>query len=161
MTRLVMGNKPSANCSQIALKETAFLDNSDVKYPDVAKALVHNSYVDNTFTTAENLFSLKENISNIEKVAAKGGFLYKPWVISGENVADLVLAAPFEKLVMDNEKALGVYWDVRNDKFFIKVEAQGRKHNSTISLLQFVENPKLKLRLRDCLSLHARDFDPL
>ena len=161
MTRLVMGNKPSANCSQIALKETAFLDNSDVKYPYVAKALVHNSYVDNTFTTAEDLFSLKENISNIEKVAAKGGFVYKPWVISGENVADLVLAAPFEKLVMDNEKALGVYWDVRNDKFFIKVEAQGRKHNSTISLLQFVENPKLKLRLRDCLSLHARAFDPL
>ena len=49
----------------------------------------------------------------------------------------------------------------KNNKFFIKVEALGRKHNSTLSLLMFVDNPKLKLRLRDCLSLHARAFDPL
>ena len=45
--------------------------------------------------------------------------------------------------------------------FFIKVEAQGRKKNVSLSMMCFFENPKLKLRLRDCLSLHARAFDPL
>jgi len=161
MTRLVMGNKPSANCSQIALKETAFLDQSDIMYPDAAKALVHNSYVDNTFTTCSDLPSIKKKIADIEYVALKGGFQYKPWVISGENVPDQFLAAPVESLNTEAEKALGVYWDVRNDKFFVKVEAQGRKKNAKVSLLYFAENPHLKLSLRDCLSLHARAFDPL
>jgi len=161
MTRLVMGNKPSANCSQIALKETAGLNNNNVKYPEAAKALIHNSYVDNTFTTAENIAVLMKNISDIELVASGGGFYYKPWVVSGEDVPDLVIAGPVDCLVTESEKALGVYWDVRDDKFFIKVEAQGRKNNAALSFTILISDPKLKLRLRDCLSLHARAFDPL
>ena len=67
MCRLVMGNKPSANCSQIALRETALLNDNATKYPAAAKALTSNSYVDNTFTTANSLSDLQKNIQDIQK----------------------------------------------------------------------------------------------
>ena len=101
-------------------------------------------------------YQVLKKIADIEYVALKGGFQYKPWVISGENVPDQFLAAPVESLNTEAEKALGVYWDVRNDKFFVKVEAQGRKKNAKISLLYFAENPhqNLVLRTRE----HYRDL---
>ena len=45
MTRLVMGNKSSANSSQTALKETAVLGDCKEKFPEAATALIDYSYV--------------------------------------------------------------------------------------------------------------------
>ena len=42
-----MGNKPSANSSQIALRETAYIDNNHEKFPVAARALTRESYVNN------------------------------------------------------------------------------------------------------------------
>ena len=113
MCRLVMGNKPSANCSQIALRET---------------------------------------------VAQQGGFKYKPWVISCQDVPEQILVAAED---MDSEKALGVYWIVREDKLFIKARGSGKNKSIVVELNSFLENPSLRLTLRECLSLHARAWDPL
>ena len=58
MTRLVMGNKPSANCAQIALRETAFIEEE----PPAAAvtALTEDSYVDNTFTVAPDNVTIEK-----------------------------------------------------------------------------------------------------
>ena len=157
MTRLVMGNKPSANSSQIALKETAFLNDNAVCYPEAKKTLVENSYVDNSFTIADDVQSIHKNIEEIEAVAATGGFYYKPWIISGQDIDDKAITSPD----IEDERALGVFWDVKNDKFYIKVSVGSKKRKISLSLFSYQENPQLKLTLRDCLSLHSKAFDPL
>lgn len=157
MTRLVMGNKPSANCSQVALKETAYLKDNNVKFPAAAEALSKNSYVDNTFTVDDNLVDVDKNIKDIEMVAAGGGFYYKPWVISGQEVGDQMVLNTED---IEDERALGVMWSVKDDVFYIKVGASGKLKSVSVSLPQILENPDLKLTLRACLSLHAKAFDP-
>ena len=125
MTRLVMGNKPSANCSQIALRESSYINDNDQKFPDAAQALTQNSYVDNTFVTAPNHDKVEEKIKQVETVAGAGGFRYKPWVISGS-------ASPDQMIISgetEDEKALGVMWRVKEDLFYVKVNISGKKKN--------------------------------
>ena len=157
MTRLVMGSKPSANSSQIALRETAFLDNNDVKYPAAVKALVKNSYVDNTFVGNETHEAVYKDIEAVETVAKQGGFFYKPWVVSGQDVGDQMVLNTDE---VEDDKALGVMWDVKRDLFYIKVGASGKKI-AAVKISDVIANPSLKLNLRICLSFHAKAFDPL
>ena len=68
-----MGNKPSANCSQIALRESSYINNNEEKFPDAAQALVHDSYVDNTFVTGPNHNKVETKIEHVETVAGDGG----------------------------------------------------------------------------------------
>ena len=157
MTRLVMGSRPSANCSQMALRETAYIEDSDKKHPEAAEALIRNSYVDNTFFSVPDAEAAKERIEVIEAVAARGGFRYKPWVVSYQDVPDqLVVNGEVE-----DEKALGIHWGVRDDTFYVKVNVSGKRRNLKISLQSIRDTPDLKLTLRDCLSLHAKAYDPL
>ena len=65
MTRLVMGNKPSSNFSQIAVKETTELEDYPVRYPLAHKALNRNSYVDNVLVASPNKVTLDKNIEEI------------------------------------------------------------------------------------------------
>ena len=162
MSRLVMGNKPSANCSQIALKETAYLNNNDINYPKAKLALTEDSYVDNTFTMANNIEDLKKNIEEIEIVAKEGGFNYKPWIIGGQSISqEHPLPTRTQELeTSQEEKALGIHWNVEQDNLFIKGESIS-KNKSCAPFINFQENPKLKLSLRCCLSLHSKPYDPL
>ena len=50
-----------------------------------------DSYVDNTNTGADTHEQLLQNIQEIEFVARKGGFIYKPWVKRGDRKPDLVI----------------------------------------------------------------------
>ena len=88
MTRLVMGHCPSPNLSMVAMHKTASLNTNEKDYPVAYKALVNDSYVDNTFTGAENHEKVREKIEEIETVGAMGGFSYKEWVISGQKAPD-------------------------------------------------------------------------
>ena len=157
MTRLVMGNKPSANSSQIALRETAFIENNHEKFPVAARALTRESYVDNTFTTAPSHEQIKENIDSIETVAKAGGFMYKPWVVSGTDVPDQLLVNG----EAEDERALGIHWNVKEDLFYVKVNISGKKRTVNICLSQILSEPCMNLTLRDCLSIHSKAFDPL
>ena len=157
MTRLVMGNKPSANASQIALRETAYIDNNEEKSPIAARCLTQESYVDNTFTTAKDHKVIKKNIDDIEKVAEAGGFKYKLWLGSGSDVPDKLLVNG----EAEDERALGIHWNVKEDLFYIKVNISGKRRTVKINLSQILKEPQLNLTLRDALSLHAKAFDPL
>ena len=118
MTRLVMGNKPSGNLSLIALRETAELNNNKEKYPEAYQAIKNDSYVDNLFVTADNVENLKAKIKEIEKVSAMGGFFYKDWIISGEDIPEQLIGVTLENAIgIDEEKALGIYWNVKDDNF--------------------------------------------
>ena len=138
MGRLVMGNKPSSNYSQISLKETTKLKDFPSRYPTAEKALTEDSYVDNTFVTAPDIEKLHQNIEEVETVAKEGGFFYKPWIISGEDVPHQIIGVQLPNAIAaDKEKALGVGWDVKEDKFYIEADISigNKKNQETISLL--------------------------
>ena len=138
MGRLVMGNKPSSNYSQISLKETTKLKDFPSRYPTAEKALTQDSYVDNTFVTAPNIEKLHQNIEEVETVAKEGGFFYKPWIISGEDVPHQIIGVQLPNAIAaDKEKALGVGWDVKEDKLYIEADISigNKKNQETISLL--------------------------
>ena len=166
MTRLVMGNRPSTSISGVAVKETTKLDNFATQFPAARQALDRDSYVDNTNVGAENLEQLQNKIEEIEYVAAKGGFMYKPWTVSGTKSEDVLLGYSSEDGL--SEKNLGVLWLVTKDCLQIKPKlcfSSSKRDKQRISVLPFLGDIEklipLKLRLRDCLSVHAGCFDPL
>ena len=89
-------------------------------------------------------------------------FSYKPWIIGGKsNLQEQSL--PSRSLaaeVNQEEKALGIHWNVEQDRLFIKGEPTVKNKNCT-PYTNFRENPKLKLSLRCCLSLHSKPYNPL
>ena len=170
MERLVMGNKPSASLSGVALAETAKLDNFPSVYPAAFKALTSDVYVDNVFLTAPTHDILKSKIKDVEFVASHGGFFFKPFTVSGEDLPDVVIgvAVP-DAIAVQEEKALGVYWDVKRDLLYVKANLQkpGKNVQRGVGNVTVEIDPlsnisiKPHLTLRACLSLHAKPFDPL
>ena len=173
MTRLVMGLKPSTNLAVIAMKETAKLGNFQAEKPDAHRALAKDSYADNTFVTGDSHEDVKKKVEEVEFVAAHGGFKYKEWTFSGEKVPHHVISVHLPNAIgVEEEKALGVSWDVTNDELFVKVDVTSgskKKSGSSKIIISEVTNKCIldmkqvvpKLRLRDCLSIHSKPFDPL
>ena len=173
MTRLVMGLKPSTNLAVIAMKETAKLGNFQAEKPDAHRALAKESYADNTFVTGDSHEDVKKKVEEVEFVAAHGGFKYKEWTFSGEKVPHHVISVHLPNAIgVEEEKALGVSWDVTNDELFVKVDVTSgskKKSGSSKIIISEVTNKCIldmkqvvpKLRLRDCLSIHSKPFDPL
>ena len=170
MNRLVMGNKPSASLSGVALSETARLDNVHTDYPAAFQALTRDAYVDNVFLTAANHDELKAKIAEIEYVASRGGFFFKPFIVSGEDSHEIMIGLTLPDAVSSNEeKALGVYWNVKEDTFYIKsnltkVRKRVKRGVKAIDVSvseQFLVTIAPHMTLRACLSLHATPFDAL
>ena len=165
-----MGNKPSASLSGVALSETANLDDFRTTYPAAYKALTDDAYVDNVFMTAENHAQLRSKIDETQLVAARGGFFFKPFIVSGDDSPDLVIGASLPDVATTyEEKALGVYWDVKGDTLYVKsnLTKESRKVKRGMKAVNvsigtdFLVTVAPHLTLRACLSLHARPFDAL
>ena len=73
---------------------------------------------------------------------------------------------------MDEEKALGLFWDVHKDEIYFKVEISvgGKKALKKISLFPYLvinlppspdRLPPLVLTIIICLSIHAKTYNPL
>ena len=166
MTRLVMGNKPSTNISIVAVRETANLFDFKQQYPEAHATLVNDTYVDNVFLTAPDLENLLKKIQEIEVIAAAGGFKFKEWLVPGvDTKADHIVAVASS----DVEKALGMYWDVSKDEFFVRLNLSsaekemlpddGAGRNAVQHPIHQTLKPKLTIRIG--LSFHAKVFDPL
>ena len=167
MTRLVMGNKPSSNISIVAIKETAKLDDFETKYPFAYQALMFDSYVDNVFLTAPDTETLVQGITEIETVSAKGGFKFKEWIVSGQNIPEQKVSIKLPNAIdPEEEKALGVFWNVKDDQFYVKPGiTDSEKSLIGCHTIDRSKNlpPEVKpvLTLRIGLSFHAKTYDPL
>ena len=98
--------------------------------------------MDNTFVTAPTGKEMHDKIEEIEFVAKKGGFKYKEWVVSGQNVPEQIISVALPNAIAANEeKALGVHWDVMQDMFFIKVEVSigSKKTIKKVPLLPYLK----------------------
>ena len=168
MTRLVMGNKPSGSLSQVALRQTSELNDNAEKYPVAHEAITEDSYVDNIFRTAPDIATLRADIAEIELVSAMGGFFYKEWMLSGHDQPEQLIGVQLPNAIGANEeKALGMYWNVFEDYLYVKCDlvkpSKKPKKNEIIVSVSAAGLLEIKphLSLRICLSLHAKAYDPL
>ena len=165
MGRLIMGNKSSTNYSTISVHETAKLFDFETRFPVAHKALVEDTYVDNVLIAKDSTEEIDKGIEDIEFVAAHGSMFFKPWVKSGEDVPVQTIQVDLPNAVkVDEEKALGLSWDVKPDLLSVKPALLAEKKKGGVPVLvseSLILNPSLSLTLRLCLSIHAQSFDPL
>ena len=86
--------------------------------------------MNNVYRVAPDIVSIKKDIQEIELVSAMGGFHYKEWVISSQDVKEQLISVQLPNQIgADKERCLGVSWDVKQDKLFIKsnLEKPGKK----------------------------------
>ena len=79
--------------------------------------------MDNVLITADSHDILRNKIKETEFVAAQGGFYFNPWVVSDENLPGKAVGIALPNVAMaEEEKALGTYWAVRDDNFYVKAD---------------------------------------
>ena len=162
-----MGHKPSPNISIVTVKETAQLGDCRTRYPVAFQALMYDSYVDNVFLTAPDTETLVAGIEEIETVSAKGGFKFKEWIVSGQNIPEKKVSIKLPNAIdPEEEKALGVFWNVKEDEFYVKPGLTDKEKSlidtRSIDVSETVKRPvKPVLTLRIGLSFHANAYDPL
>ena len=134
------------------------------------KTITRDAYVDNVFRTAPDIETLKADIKEVVDVSKMGGFEYKEWIISGQDIPEQLIGVHLPHAIAnDEERALGMSWDVKDDKFYVKsnLEKPGKKQKkSEVSVTINKDsidriNIKPHLTIRACLSLHAKAYDPL
>ena len=99
-----MGNKISYNFSIIAVNDTAELQDFSTKFPDAYEASTKNTYIDNVLVVKPTVEEIKKTIEPIELVSAQGGFFYKPWIISGQDVPHQVIPVALPNAVSVEEE---------------------------------------------------------
>ena len=169
MVRLVMGSKPSVPISGVAMSETGKLKDFEQRYPVAYEALTFKAYVDNIFHTGPSIEQVKKDIDEIEFVAAKGGFKFKEWIISGQDIPQQVISVHLpNQIAEDEERALGVNWDPKVDTLCIKVDVakppkREKKKNKFSVIITSLDTVQVKpiLTLVAALSIHAKCYDPL
>ena len=91
-------------------------------------------------------------------------------MVSGENQPDLVISMSLpEELEINEEKALGIYWNIQADSLYVKADLAklGKKFKRGTTAVEVLVSPNHDvsiaphLTLRACLSLHAKPFDAL
>ena len=120
--------------------------------------------------TAKDHEEMRSKIGEIELVAGRGGFKFKPWVVSNSQSPDLTIGPATEDTESGDiiEKALGIQWIVTTDLLRVKPEVcygGNKRKGKPVSLLPYLSDIgkfiSLKLCLKDCLSVHAKCYDPL
>ena len=81
VVRVNMGDKPAECIAQVAMRETQLPQFSNMK--EERRVIEEDSYVDDLFTSHNDLRCLDKVLEGLEKILESGGFYLKPWVWSG------------------------------------------------------------------------------
>ena len=93
---------------------TSCLRNTATKYspisPKAAETIANDSYVDDAVTGEKDVEQAKQLIEDIKKITAPGGFVWKSFTITGDQVED-------QDILGENlgSKVLGIKWSPRED----------------------------------------------
>ena len=82
------------------------------------------------FVTGKTIEGIRRKIEEINFVAEHGGFKYKEWIVSRQNFSQEAISVQLPHAIgVDEEKALGIFWDVSRDEFYFKLDisAGGKK----------------------------------
>ncbi|MCP3850322.1 MAG: hypothetical protein GY694_08820 [Gammaproteobacteria bacterium] len=149
--RVTFGDRPAGCIAVSALRATA--DMFSHLSENGAKVINSDTYMDDTCSGDKTLDSAKVLTSDIEAIAAKGGFKYKSFVFSG--VLDETSG---QKLPLT--KALGVVWDSSDDVIHVTVVLNHTKKSKGLKG-PVVELESIPFSRRVCLRLVNGIYDPL
>ena len=164
LTRVTFGDKPSGAIATIAMRETAEM--SKVTHPEECKVIKNDSYVDDILSSRNKTSEVVAITKGIDNVLKKGDFVIKHWVTNA-NLTDVPESEKQNIAISEEEKVLGIWWDLASDKLFIKarIDFTKRNHNKNFSnevtLANIEESFPQFLTRRMVLSQVARLFDPL
>ena len=147
---VTFGDRPAGCIVVSALRATADMFTSISE--DAASVIKKDSYMDDVISGEYEIGPAKHLVSNIERIAEKGGFKFKKFVFSGE------FQETGEKL--PTEKVLGVSWEPSEDTIRVKVDLNHKKRKRGLRTGP-VELDEIPFTRRICLRLVNGIFDPL
>ena len=129
MTVHLFGATSSPSCAAFAMKRT-IEDNAEMFQPEVAKTVERNFYVDDCLKSVTSEKEAIELATNLQSLLKEGGFRLTKWISNKRAVLDAIPEAErsphFANIcpsdVLPTDRALGVIWDVNNDKIKFKVK---------------------------------------
>ena len=169
ITRVNFGDKPSPSMAIAALRKTA--DRFQNDFPDAAKTIKENSYVDDILDSVKSNTEANQTISNINTVLEKGGFSVKEWHVSKDEKSSS--GNESNSLLVDSlarkseiERVLGMKWNKAADTVGFQCRAEWKtkektKENQRNSDLLIEKGHSLKLTKRSILSQVNGIYDPL
>ena len=151
MQVVTFGDKPSPAMAQMALRKTA--EEGAKKYPDAARALLQNTYMDDICVSVTDAKDGTELSRQLDEVLEAGGFKVKEWRSNrplNESETDKSSSNLLE--TVNDDKVLGMVWENGTDDFSYKVK-----------LDKNLVDPQMttKMTKRRILSQVARIFDPI
>ncbi len=130
ITRVNTGDKPAGCIVQLAMLETVNLP-PFTHFKDERQILHQEGRIDDIFTSHNDLEHLKTAAANVERILRAGGFMFKPWVFSGQSgrkECKKELEETTKKTVVlpnqmhdDDNKALSLGYIVEEDKLHVMV----------------------------------------
>ena len=159
------GDKPSGTIASLALRKTAEM-NQD-KYPQAAKTITDNTYMDDIIDSVSNEDEAKNLTKDIEELVKKGGFNIKCWTTSRGCTSFNKEAAVIDPTSTTKEKVLGVLWDPVEDNLLFKVKLnfsskrKGLRSEPDLKQEEIPQRVPTHLTKRTVLSQINGIYDPL
>ncbi|XP_053696951.1 uncharacterized protein LOC128744165 [Sabethes cyaneus] len=153
MQSMIFGATCSPACAQYVKNFNALKFND--QFPDAAKAIIKNHYVDNYLDSFDNLDQAIKTIRDVIDIHENGNFRMRDFI---SNSKEIIKAIPEDRVSDTNnislehmedsyEKILGMNWDFRKDVFKINIKIP--------------ETIPIKLTKRNVLSIAMNIYDPL
>ncbi|KAK4304812.1 hypothetical protein Pmani_023247 [Petrolisthes manimaculis] len=161
LTAVPFGDRPSGIISTLALRRTANMHKDN--FPEVAKMINNNTYVDDILYSISSRPKAYELIKNTEAVLSEGGFVIKHWIVSGKSQSDVDI----NLLDTEREEILGLNWSPKDDRVVFRIKmnfSPKRKKLRTgpdLTPLEFETRFPDTLTRRTVLSQVASIYDPL
>ena len=151
MTSHLFGGVWSPSCANYALRRVVY--DHGVNYDsEVCSTVLNNFYVDDCLKSVENESDAIEMIYQLRELVLKGGFNLTKWISNSRKVLSSIpesdLSKSAKSLCLDKEnlpreRALGLLWDVEQDKFVfeMKIEPKPMSRRGLLSTLSSVYDP--------------------
>ena len=148
----LFGGVWSPSCAVYALRKTA-MDNTDKFDSDIIETVQQNFYLDDLLKSVRSSDDAIKIYTQTSKLLSFGGFHLTKWISKKRDVLDAIPQSEltkdlknidFETEKLPVERALGMQWNVENDKFLYNIN--------------IMEKPSTR---RGMLSITSSIYDPL
>ena len=148
LTAVPFGDRPSGTIAMVALHTIA--DMNMKQYPEAARMIKENSYVDDLLQSVTNSSEALALASDVQNILAKGNFNIKHWVFSGdknENASQNVLIMKTKRV-----KILGMFWETQDDNFVFEMRLNFSQKRDKMDFAQNVMKSDSELKIPEILT---------
>lgn len=150
ITTVIDGTASASYLAARVLQQLA--EDGAVEFPEAAKIVKQDFYVDDMSSGAPNVEKAKSLQNELIKILSKGGMVLTKWFSNSKEILENVPAenrrdqSALVEIVENSVKTLGVYWNQIDDSFQFKIAEFSTKD---------------RLTKREMLSEISRIFDPI